>query len=137
MNIYIDENIAPRLAEGLDILQGPLNKSYKVQIKVLSIRKIFGEGTQDEEWIPKVGKEESCIITQDYRIHRISHQKELTSKYGLGMFYLRPPSKSGFSYWDITKLIVKHWEEIIKIIKKEQLPFEFKITTKSKKPEKI
>jgi len=139
MNVYIDENMPSVLATGFDLLQKPENIKLKLKypISVKSIVDAFGRGVQDEIWIPKAGKEGSCIITQDYNISRIKHQQELCKKFNLGMFYFRPPSKNGFSYWDMLQLMVKHWPEILKIIRKEKKPFAFRITSISSKPEKM
>lgn len=51
---------------------------------------------------------------------------------GLGMFYFRPPSKTGFSYWDMLKLMAKHWEEIIKIATRQERPFGYKVSSRGK-----
>lgn len=133
MIIYVDENMAPILAHGFNLLQSPLNKKLQLEdpIEVKSIKEVFGEGTLDEDWIPIAGEEGACIITQDYNIQRIRHQRDLCEKHGLGMFYFRPPSKGGFSYWEMVKLLVKHWEEIIKTASKKSRPFSYKITSKS------
>jgi hypothetical protein len=77
------------------------------------------------------------IITQDYNIQRKKIQRTLVEKYGLGMFYIRPPSKKGFQYWELVKLIVKHWEQIIQITLNEDRPFSYKITARGGRPEKI
>jgi hypothetical protein len=133
MIIYIDENMAPILAHGFNLLQSPLNNKFKLEdpIEVKSIKEVFGEGAQDEDWIPIAGGERACIITQDYNIQRIRHQRDLCEKHGLGMFYFRPPSKTGFTYWEMVKLLVNHWEEIIKTASKKSRPFSYKITSKS------
>ena len=133
MIIYIDENLAPVLAEGFNILQAPENIRLRLKdpIEVRSIKREFGEGAQDEDWIPIAGKKGACVITQDYNINRIKHQKALCEKYNLGMFYFRPPSKNGFSYWDMLKLLVKHWPEITKVVSKKKRPFSYKITARS------
>ncbi len=133
MIIYIDENIAPLLAKGFNLLQAPLNfqMGLKDPIEIKSIKAVFGEGTPDEEWIPIAGKERACILTQDYNIQRIRHQRDLCEKHDLGMFYLRLPSKAGFTYWEMVKLLVRHWEEIIKTVSKKSRPFSHKITSKS------
>lgn len=70
MIIYIDENLAPVLAEGFNILQRPENLRLKIQdpIEVRSIKKVFGAGALDEDWIPVAGQEGACVITQDYNI---------------------------------------------------------------------
>lgn len=139
MRIFIDENLAPVLAMGFNILQEPENIKLELKdpIEVVSIRKVFGEGLEDEAWIPKVDKNRDCVITQDYNIKRIRHQRELCESYGLGMIYFKPPSKSGFRYWDMVKLLVKHWPEIVKKASKEKRPFSYKVTLKSSKLESL
>ncbi|MGI6574159.1 MAG: hypothetical protein ACOX19_12385 [Fermentimonas sp.] len=77
------------------------------------------------------------IITQDYNIQRKKIQRKLVEEYDLGMVYIRPPSKTGFQYWELVKLIVKHWEQIIEIALKEQKPFSYRITARGGRPEKI
>jgi uncharacterized protein YacL len=75
MIIYIDENMSPFLAKGFNILQEPLNLKLREPIDVRSIKQDFGSGALDEEWIPLAGQKGSCIITQDYNLKRIKHQK--------------------------------------------------------------
>lgn len=128
MIIYIDENMSPYLAKGFQILQAPENIKLKQSINVESIRDKFGRGAKDEYWIPQAGQTAACIITQDYNIHRIKHQNELCKKYKLGMFYFKPPSKNGISYWDMLTLMVKHWKEITRIATMEKRPFAYEIT---------
>ena len=130
MIIYIDENMSPFLAKGFNILQFPLNIKLREAIDVRSIKDDFGTGALDEDWIPKAGENGACIITQDYNIKRITHQQALCEKYQLGMFYFRPPSKNGFHYWDMVKLMVKHWETINKIAITQRRPFAYKVTSK-------
>lgn len=139
MIIYIDENLAPILSKGFNLLQQPLNFKYrlKTSIEVKSIKKVFGEGALDEDWIPLLNIGKDCVITQDYNINRIKEQRQLCDQYGVGMYYFRPPSKNGFSYWDMLKLLVKHWPEIINKAIKEKRPFAYKITSRSSKLEKI
>lgn len=130
MIVYIDENMPPHLARGFDILQKPISIKMRKDIEVKSIKDVFGEGAKDEDWIPIAGKQGACVITQDYNIQRTKHQRELCHKYDLGMFYFRPPSKYGFQYWDMIKLVVKHWIEIAKESTKKERPFAFRITQK-------
>lgn len=132
MIIYVDENMSPYLAQGFDILQRPESTKLRDPIEVKSIKDVFGEGALDEDWIPLAGAQNSCIITQDYSIQRITHQRALCEKYGLGMFYFRPPSKNGFLYWDMLNMMVKHWPDIIKISQKKTRPFAYKASSKGK-----
>lgn len=129
IKIYIDENFAPQLANGLDIFQQHLNLKEKIKIEVLSIKEVFGQGVQDEDWIPIAGKEKAFIITQDLRIQTTRHQNELYKKYGLGVFFFKPPS-NGYSFWEMVEQIIKRWPEIKKKIK-NKTPFAYRCTNKS------
>lgn len=128
--VYIDENLPHQLAEGLNILQQPQNKRDNLEIEVLSIKEKFGQGEKDENWIPKVGKENGIVITQDYRIQTQRHQKELYIENGVGILFFNPPSRSGFPYWEMVKQVVNRWEEIKQIIRKEDPPFAYRCTAK-------
>jgi len=132
MIVYLDENLPVQLARGFDILQKPENIKLNQNIEVKSIVDSFGRGCLDEDWIPQAGETESCIITQDYNIRRIKHQKELCDKHNLGMIYLRPPSKTGFSYWKMIGVLHKNWPEICKIILSQKRPFAYEISARGK-----
>ncbi|GJQ62095.1 MAG: hypothetical protein SCALA702_11480 [Melioribacteraceae bacterium] len=132
MIVYIDENLAPQLAKGFDILQEPLNFKSMEALEIKSIRNEFGQGVADEDWIPLAGQKKACVITQDFNIRRIRHQRLLCEEYNLGMFYFRPPSRKGYSYWDMVKLLVKCWEDISKIALTQKRPFSYKLSAKGK-----
>ncbi|MBI5914837.1 MAG: hypothetical protein HY842_05630 [Bacteroidetes bacterium] len=131
MKVYIDENLPPQLARGLHILQQPLNQREREPIEVKSIKDEFGQGTQDEDWIPKAGKENAIIITQDYRIQRDKNQFALYQEHGLGVFFFKPPSKNGFTYWQMVEQVVKRWEELKKLASKEKRPFAFRCSSRA------
>ncbi len=130
--IYIDENLPSQLARGLNELQKPQNKKENVEIEVLSIKDVFGTGEQDEDWIPKVGAEHGIVITQDFRIQSQRHQRELYIECGVGILFLKAPSNSGFSYWELVKKLISEWDDIKTIIRKNQTPFAFKATARTK-----
>ena len=133
MIIYIDENMPKSLAEGLNILQAPLNLKLGINVEVRSIKTAFGGGIKDEDWIPLAGKENACVITQDFNIQRIRHQKVLYEENKLGMFFLRPPSKKkGLSYWEMVELCIERWLQILEIAHRENRPFSFRCS--SRKP---
>ena len=133
MTFYIDENMPALLAEAFNLLQQELNdRSRYGSIEILSIIVEFGASMPDEEWIPLAGQSDACVITQDYNIHKTAEQRKLCEANGLGMFYLRPPSKTGFKYWDMVKVLVAHWEQMNKIALRESRPFAYKITSKGK-----
>ena len=130
--IYIDENLPRQLATGLNNLQKPQNSRDGLDIQVFSIKDVYGEGEKDEAWIPKVGKENGIVITQDFRIQTQKHQKELYIKHGIGILFFNPPSKGGFSYWDMVKQLVNKWVEIKQIIKHNKTPFAFRCSSRTK-----
>jgi hypothetical protein len=119
-----------QLAHGLHTLQQPQNSKDGLEIEVLSIKDVFGQGALDEDWIPKVGAENGIVITQDFRIQSQRHQRELYIENGVGILFLNPPSKSGFSYWDMVKKLIDEWEDIKRIVKKNKTPFAFRATSR-------
>jgi hypothetical protein len=131
MKIYIDENMPPQLSEGIAILEKPNNEG----VEVYSIQKEYGRGIQDEDWIPQVGQVSGIVITQDAKMQRIKTQYELLKKYKLGIFYLIPPGKKGFTYWEMVEKVIFHWKEIKDLSRKNKPPFAFRIT--ARKIEKI
>ncbi len=130
MIIYIDENMPPPLAQGLHVLQQPLNARNNTNIEVKSIKTVFGAGTKDEDWIPLVGQQGACVLTQDYNIQRTRHQKALCEAHQLGLFFLCPPSKTGLAYWDMVRLCVERWSQLLRIIDREQRPFSYRCSVR-------
>jgi hypothetical protein len=128
--IYIDENFAQQLADGLNVFQEHLNHSEKLQFEVLSIKKEFGRGALDEVWIPVIGKEKAVVITQDLRIQTTRHQNELYKQHGLGVFFFKPPS-TGYSFWEMVQHVIKNWPEI-KTKTKDRRPFAYRYKSKGK-----
>ena len=91
--------------------------------------KVFGRGAKDEDWIPKIPN--SIVITQDYNIQTTRHQRDLYEKNKIGVFFIKS-TKNGLSFWEMTKLLVVRWEEILKIIRKDKTPFAYIGRVKSK-----
>ncbi len=137
MTLYIDENLPSQLAKAFDLLQEPLNERNNTRIRVRSLAETFQRGVKDEEWIPALGKEPSCIITQDFNIRRTRHLKALCGQYGLGMFFIRPPSKKGLPYWGFVRLLTRHWEEMVRIATPEKRPFAYRMSQRSSRLEKL
>lgn len=131
MIIYIDENMTAHLAHLLNKLQEALNVQHETQIEVRSRMEQFGTGAKDEDWVPKLDSG-SFVITQDLRIQTTRHQRDLYEKHGIGMFFVKPPSNKGFSFMEMTKLLVNRWEEILKIIKRDSPPFAYRCTSRKK-----
>lgn len=125
LRVYIDENIAPQMAQAFNTVQSHLNREEKREIQVLSIKEIFGKGALDEDWIPKVGKENGIVITQDRRIQHCRHQQELYKSNGVGIIFLKAP-KGGMSFWDMFKHLVNWWDKIKSICVITKTPFAYR-----------
>lgn len=131
MTFYFDENIAPRIARALAVL------TEAEPVEVFSTVDVFGKGIKDEGWIPKVGKEDGIVITQDLNIHRTQHQRELYRKHNVGVVFFKPPKKYGYSYWEMLTQILTSWPDIIKTVERAERPFAYIIKPRSKKVEKL
>lgn len=125
LKIYIDENLAPQFAQAFNIIQEHLNLEEKKPIEVLSIKKEFGGGRLDEEWIPIVGAEKGIVITFDRRIQTSRHQKELYKRFGVGIIFLHSP-KNGMSFWNTFKHLVRYWDDLKTIVRNNHPPFSFR-----------
>lgn len=133
MIIYLDENMPKHLAQGFHTIQFPegIKTGKKIDVQFLPDR--FNYGTKDNKWIPQVGKEGSCVITQDINITRRKDELELYQKYGVGMFILRGQTKKkGLSIWEMNQALSINWTEICRIATEEKRPFGYIFTLKGK-----
>jgi hypothetical protein len=128
MKFYIDENMPPQLAEGLAILEKPNDEGNEIY----SIQKEYGRGIQDEEWIPKIGQLNGIVITQDYNLQTTQQKYDLLRSYKMGIFYLKPPGKIGYKYWEMVQKLIGHWSEIKDLAKKTKFPFAYRIMPRGK-----
>jgi len=124
MKIYLDENLPPQLASGLHILEQPNREGFEIYSTVDQ----FGRGIRDEDWIPEVGLVGGIVITQDIKIQRTRHLFELYRENGLGVFFFKAPSNTGYTYWEMVVEIIKRWEDIKVRSKDTRRPFAFRIT---------
>ena len=59
-------------------------------------------------------------------IHKTRFQYQLCEQYNLGVFFLKM-QKGLDKHWEIVKLLISSWEEIIDKIQKEKRPFGYEI----------
>ena len=117
MEIYIDENLSEYVADALN----SLNKGYFRDVIVYSTK-----GEADEIIIPAIGKMNGILITKDLNIHRTRFQYQLCKEYKIGIFFLKM-QKGLDKHWEIVKLLVNSWEEILEKISKDKKPFGYEI----------
>jgi PIN like domain len=122
IEIYLDENLSEYVADALN----SLNKGYFKDILVYSTKIKFGKGQQDEIIIPAIGTSKGILVTKDLNIHKTRFQYQLCEQYGMGVFFLKM-QKGLDKHWEIVKLLINSWEEMLGIISKSQEPFGYEI----------
>jgi PIN like domain len=125
--IYLDENLSEYVADALN----SLNKGYFNNVIVYSTKIKFGKGEADEKIIPAIGKSKGILITKDINIHKTRLQYDLCQVYKLGVFFVKM-QKGMDKHWEIVKLLVNSWEEMLEKIAKEKLPFGYEIPIRGK-----
>lgn len=121
-NLDLDENLSEYVAQALNFL----NKGYFREIQVFSTKEKFGKGEKDEIIIPGIGNDNGILITRDINIHRTRFQYELCQSHKLGVFFIKMP-KGMDKHWEIVKILIDSWEEIIQKTEKEKKPFAYRI----------
>lgn len=122
IEIYIDENLSEYVADALN----SLNKGYFKDVLVHSTKIKFGKGQPDEVIIPSIGKANGIIITKDLNIHKTRLQYQLCEKFQIGIFFIKM-QKGLDKHWEIVKLLINSWEEIIEKVNREKKTFGFEI----------
>jgi len=129
MIIYFDENMPLHLAEGFQTLQEPegLKTGYPLEVRYIPTK--FERGVKDEIWIPQLGEENACVLTQDVHISRRKQELALYRQHQIGAFFLRGPSKKqGLSVWEMVQALAKNWTAISEIVHKEERPFGYLVS---------
>lgn len=127
MEIFLDENLSEYVADALN----SLNKGYFRDILVFSTKTKFGKGAADEEIIPVIGKSDGILITRDVNIQKTRLQYSICQNYNIGIFFLKLP-KNQNKHWEIVRLLINNWEEIIDKSKKERKPFGYNVSPRGK-----
>lgn len=120
--IFLDENLSEYVADALNAL----NKGYFNDVIVYSTKIKFGKGKPDEEIIPSIGNQNGILITKDLNIHKTRLQYQLCEQYKIGVFFLKM-QKGLDRHWEIVKLLINSWEEILERLVKEKKPFGYEI----------
>jgi hypothetical protein len=120
--IYLDENLSEYVAQALNFL----NKGYFRDIQVFSTKEKFGKGVADEIIIPSIGRDNGILITRDINIHKTRFQYELCKQHKIGIFFLTLP-KNQNKHWEMVKLLIENWEDIIEKVKNDRLPFAYRL----------
>jgi hypothetical protein len=126
--IFLDENLSEYVADALN----SLSKGYFPDVNVQSTKIAFGKGASDEIIIPAIGKKRGILITKDINIYRRNVQYHLCKQYKLGVFFIHLPKGSN-RHWEIVKLLIDKWEELVVIINKKSLPYGYELSPRKLK----
>ena len=127
IEIYIDENLSEYVADALN----SLNKGHFKDVIVYSTKIKLGKGQPDEVIIPFIGTSNGILITKDLNIHKTRLQYQLCKEYKIGIFFLKM-QKGMDKHWEIIKLLINSWEEILDKIVKDKRPFGYEIPVRGK-----
>ena len=127
IEIFLDENLSEYVSDALN----SLNKGYFKEVYVHSTKTKFGKGATDEAIIPSIGKAKGVLLTKDLNIHRTRLQYKLCQQFNIGCFFIKLP-KGLDKHWEIVKLLISSWEEIIEKTISEKRPFAYEIPLRGK-----
>ena len=84
MKFFFDNNLAPKIAKGLNGFVSPDHK-------VIHLKEQFPANTDDVDWMRKLAQEEDLIIvTADVRIGKNPQEIEAWKQAGHTIFFLKP-----------------------------------------------
>lgn len=127
IHIYLDENLSEHVADALN----SLSQGYFKDVTVSSTINKFGKAAKDEDIIPGIGKEHAILITRDLNIYRLQVQNELCKEHKIGAFFIKLP-KGQDKHWELVKLLLNNWEEILTTCSKAKTPFAYRVKVKGK-----
>jgi hypothetical protein len=112
----LDENLSPQLAKAMQLLDDDAEVRY--------IEEFFDEGTEDEVYLPEIGKAAAFLITRDTRQRRRPTELEAYRKHGVGAFILWGKN---LPRWELVKQVVLAWPHIKAEAAKTRRPFAYKV----------
>ena len=106
MKFFFDNNLAPKIAKGLNGFVSPDHK-------VIHLKEQFPGSTDDVDWMRKLAQEEDLIIiTADVRIGKNPQEIEAWKQAGHTIFFLKP-GWTDMIFWVQAQKFVKCFPSII------------------------
>ena len=121
MNFFFDNNLPPKLAQAMHILNQ--------EGKVIHLIYKFPADTKDEDWLEYIGKEKMILITRDKQIKRRAAELKALRKFKVGAFILGGQNPTR---WQIIKQTINNWLRIKELATKTKRPFIFKVPLRGK-----
>jgi hypothetical protein len=125
VKFFFDNNLAPKIAKGLNCFVSPENE-------VIHLKDKFAASTEDADWMQALGREEGWIIvTADTRIGKNPHEIEAWKQAGHTIFFLKPGWLK-INFWDQAQKFVKCFPEIIKTAERAKRGESFSVSVNGK-----
>lgn len=124
IKVFIDENLPKQFAQAFNTVQSHLNKTEKKKIEVYSMKELH-EGRSDIEWFKALKDDNAVILTYDRNMQRHKHERLIYQQNGIGVIFFKHP-KGGLQFWTSFKHVVKWWDDIKQICRKNNVPFAFR-----------
>ena len=107
MKFFFDNNLAVKIAHGLDQLVRP-------EHRVVHLRDEFLPNVEDAVWMKALAKEEDLVIvTADVAINRNPHEIRAWKEAGHTLFFLKP-GWMDLTFWEQANKFTRCFPEIIK-----------------------
>ena len=106
MKFFFDNNLAPKIAKGLNGFVSPDHQ-------VIHLKERFSANTNDIDWMRKLAQEEDLIIvTADVRIGKNPQEVEAWKQAGHTIFFLKP-GWTDMMFWVQAQKFTKCFPSII------------------------
>jgi hypothetical protein len=106
VKFFFDNNLAPRIAKGLNGFVSPDHQ-------VIHLKDRFAANTDDVDWMNQLAEEEDLIIvTADVRIGKNPQEIEAWKQAGHTIFFLKP-GWTDMRFWDQAQKFTKCFPAII------------------------
>ena len=107
MNFFFDNNLAPKLAHGLNEMAAP-------EHRVIHLKDRFEGNTEDAVWMQALaGETKLVIVTADIRIRRNPHEVQAWREVGHTIFFLKP-GWTNLTFWDQANKFTKCFPALVK-----------------------
>lgn len=107
MNFFFDNNLAAKIAKGLNGFVAP-------EHQVVHLKEKFPANAADSEWMTALGREQDwTVVTADIRIGKNRHEIAAWKEAGHTIFFLKP-GWLNLNFWDQAQKFVKCFPEILK-----------------------
>jgi hypothetical protein len=130
MLFVFDENLPPKLAQGLDLLEKS-NPASNVDLDVLSAVEFMGRrGATDEEILEAVGKAGGVVFTKDKDFKQIKLYDKIIEEHKTRVLFFSSNKRFIF-FWDMLVAMVGRWEEIKEKLSRDVPPYVYRFDIKN------